>query len=116
MNFQKTMFWGTIFTSVIVIVFWHFYRKETLAKKHVILTCKIVDIFSTNKSSPVFICETSYNGEIKRFGSVSSAPKKRVFIGKSFPFIYSSKINIGEVIITPEDFAKFNIPFPDSLQ
>ena len=37
------------------------------------------------------------------------------FVGKSFPAMYLPKKDILEVLITPKDFEKFKIPFPDSL-
>ncbi|MBK6829042.1 MAG: hypothetical protein IPG86_20270 [Chitinophagaceae bacterium] len=37
-------------------------------------------------------------------------------IGKTFPAMFSAKNEKIEILITPEDFKKFKIPFPDSLK
>lgn len=56
----------------------------------------------------------------KTFSDASSVDVKREytrqFVGKYFPVVYSKiDTSISELIVEPEDFKRFNIPFPDSL-
>ena len=97
------------------MVFWHFYRKETILNNHVILNCKIISITSNYKSAPSFQCEIFNKNERKIVGSSTNVKKVNIFIGKQFPMAYSEQINKGQILITPENYKEFNIPFPDSL-
>ena len=105
-----------LFTCILICgILWHFYRKEELRSKYLLMNCKIISISSNYKSAPTFECEFFYNGQQKIVGSNTNVNKERIFIGKYFPIAYSPKINVGQILITPEDFKNYDIPFPDSL-
>ena len=108
--------WSIFSLLIIFMFFWHFYTKSELKNDYVILTCKIISISSAHKSAPTFQCEIFYNRERKVIGSNTNVVKENSFIGKYFPIVYSPRINLGQILITPEDFKAYNIPFPDSLR
>jgi hypothetical protein len=116
MKNSNKIFWIFISIIILFIGFWSFYRTYELKSNHVLLTGRIIEIASTNKSSPVFLCEIFYEGNRKIISSTTSISKMNLFIGKYFPFIYSNKINGGKILITPEDFNQYGILFPDSLK
>jgi hypothetical protein len=107
--------WVIFSLLICSMFFWHFYSKNEIKEKYVMLECRILSIASTYRSAPTFQCEIFYKGEIKIVTSNTNVDKNQVFIGKRFLFAYSPKINIGEILVTPEDFKDYNIPFPDSL-
>ncbi len=63
-----------------------------------------------------FKCEFDYQGKHYKLSSPTTYKGSwPSLIGKSFPGIFSPKSKTFEILITSEDFAKFKIPFPDSL-
>ena len=61
----------------------------------------------------------AYNGNtIYSHGNAHKeyAPLKNFIINKQFPVIYSTvNPNYNMILILPEDFKDYNVPFPDSL-
>jgi len=90
--------------------------QNDLKKKGVIVQAKILRVNFGGKVSGGFNCVINYKNKEKELPSVSSLQRgKFYFIGKTFPAMYSPNTDILEVLITPSDFEKFNLPFPDSL-
>ena len=97
------------------MVFWHFYAKKEVRSDYVLIPCRIISIASNYRSAPVFQCEITYNGQLKTVTSNSNVMKKEIFVGKDFLMAYSPLLNIAQILITPEDFEEYNMPFPDTL-
>jgi hypothetical protein len=115
MKLRDTIIWILFSLAIISIFFWFSYRKDKLKNDYILLTCKIISITSNFRSTASFQCELFYKGERKVIGSDSNVEKKRLFIGKYFPIAYSPEIDMGQILISPKDFKKYNIAFPDSL-
>ncbi|MDB5200834.1 MAG: hypothetical protein JWQ27_243 [Ferruginibacter sp.] len=108
--------WLFIALAAGFLVFWHFYRKDKIQTQGILLTCKIVSITSNFRSAPSFQCEVIFKGQKLIVGSNTNVDKNKIFIGKHFPIMYSSEINKGQILVTPNNFAEMGIPFPDSLK
>lgn len=39
-----------------------------------------------------------------------------IFEGKYFPVIYENGYGLSQILIDPDEFKKYNVPFPDSLK
>lgn len=62
--------------------------------------------------------EYSVDGKIFSDESGVSVKREyaRCFVGKYFPVVYSTiDTSINELLVAPDDFQRFNVPFPDSL-
>jgi len=100
----------------ILLIFLRHHRQNDLKKNGVIVNAKIVMVNFGGKVSGGFECVINYNGEEKKLSSPSSIRKGSTdFIGKSFPAMYLQRKDVLEILITPKDFEKFNLSFPDSL-
>jgi hypothetical protein len=83
-----------------------------------VVNAKIVSWKLPGKGSTVYNLECRFNFAGKEYELISPTTYEGNFdkmIGRSFPGIFSPEKQIFEILITPEDFLKFNIPFPDSL-
>ena len=81
-----------------------------------LLSARITGVNLGGKTSGGFDCLLSIKNKIIETTSPSSLKRGKFdFIGKTFPAMYSPNTNTCEILITPIDFEKFNIPFPDSL-
>ncbi len=97
-------------------IFIFFFREYELNNNFELVSFKILSISKgVYKNQSSFKCEGYYNNEIKIVYLNSNVQKVDKFIGKNFTVVYSATLNIGEILITPEDFEKHKIPFPDSL-
>lgn len=91
-------------------------NQDDLKKNGVIVQAKIVRVNFGGKLSGGFNCLIDYKGEHIELPSSSSLKRNKFnFVGKTFPAMYLPSNETLEVLITPVDFKKFNIPFPDSL-
>jgi len=100
----------------IISIIWTNKDHDELKKKGVIVEAKIIRVNFGGKTSGGFQCLITYKGENKELPSPSSLVSSKIyFIGKTFPAMYLPGKDILEILITPRDFEKFNIPFPDSL-
>lgn len=113
----KIYFWLSAILLFILLVIWNItnYNKE-LKKNGIILNAQIIDIVHIYRGSPNFKYNFFYNNKIYIQEGGSGIRKKNLFIGKYFPVIFSPKSKNSELLISPEDFEKFDIPFPDSLK
>ena len=82
-----------------------------------VMTSAIVISTGYNRISITLSCKFYVNGvEYKGSGAVPLFSDADKLIGKSFPLIYSSKDpHDNSLLITPDDFKRFNLAFPDSL-
>ncbi len=100
----------------IVLIIWRNTNQNDLKKNGVIVEAQILTVNSGGRTSGGFQCLITYKGENKELPSPSSLVNSKIyFIGKTFPAMYLPSKDILEILITPRDFEKFNIPFPDSL-
>lgn len=100
----------------IISIIWTNKDHDELKKKGVIVEAKIIRVNFGGKTSGGFQCLIKYKNEEKELSSPSTLVKGSFdFIGKTFPAMYLPGKDILEILITPRDFEKFNIPFPDSL-
>ncbi|MFT3682280.1 MAG: hypothetical protein QM791_18550 [Ferruginibacter sp.] len=83
-----------------------------------VITTGLLKATSYHSKSSLIDFEYSYehNGEV--CNSSFSSPQKdySILIGKSFPVLVSSLTKKSTMLIIPNHFKKFNIPFPDSLK
>ena len=100
----------------IVLIIWRNVNQNDLKKNGVLVEARILTVNSGGRTSGGFECLIKYKNEEKRLSSPSSLiGGKFHFIGKTLPAMYLPGKDILEILITPRDFEKFNIPFPDSL-
>lgn len=108
-----------IILALLVIGFIYVRGSEKDIKKNgVLITTKIVEYLPPGKSMNYanYSCEFSYNGQLKRLTSKSRIQYNRTsFIGSYFPAMYSAKSDAIRILMKPEDFEEFGIPYPDSL-
>lgn len=114
---RKSFIAIVIFGLGFIFIIFLRYREQSDLKTHgVIVNAKITMVNFGGKVSGGFECLINYNGTEKRLSSPSSIKKGSIdFIGKTFPAMYLPETRVLEVLITPQDFEKFNLPFPDSL-
>ena len=106
-----------IISLIIGLIIYRIIAQNDLKRNGIIVQAKILSVNFGGKASGGFQCLIKYKGDEKELPSPSSlANAKTYFIGKVFPAMYAHKTNTLEILITPQDFEKFNIPFPDSLK
>ncbi len=60
--------------------------------------------------------EFFYNGKKKvDEQGIKNVRGSREFIGKYFPVMYDPKFGTSQLLVEPDDFKEFNLPYPDSL-
>jgi hypothetical protein len=93
------------------------YRNRQLKNDGIIVYGKIIG-HGYSAKSPILEFKYSfvYKGKIYERWGDARVDYSSDFIGKTFPVQYSPKLGIGEMLITPRDFAKYGLPFPDSLK
>ncbi len=126
-KFEKTDIFILSFLVLLAlaVVFSSLYERSKLEKKHLITTGLIYDWESGGKSSPgsKYINYEFYLGSKKIKGermysneSLKLSFVENYLINKYFPIVYSPEYpKNSAILITPKDFAQFEIPFPDSL-
>jgi hypothetical protein len=89
------------------------------------LITRITEHTFSKQPAPIAVYEYSYTIKGIRYTSQQKIPKNVIrdsLIGKAFPLIYdttatySPNIAPGDLLITPDDFKKYKMPFPDSLK
>ena len=113
----KNIIGFSIFFSIIILVIILRNTSQSDFKKNgLLINAQIIKVVIGGKPAGGFLCRFTYNDEVKE-NSTPTSLKKGYFdmIGKTFPAMYSPKMGSFEILITPTDFEKFNIPFPDSL-
>lgn len=93
-------------------------NQSSLLKNGKLVNAKIISWATPGKGNTVYnlSCEFEYNGKLhKLFSPTTYGGNFDSIIGKTFPGMFSSSQDILEILITPTDFEKYSIPFPDSL-
>jgi hypothetical protein len=117
MRKQDKITFSVFLIIAIFIVLLALFRDKQLKSNGVIVFGKIIDHGYTSRSAVLdFKYSFLYKGKTYENWSSTRVNYSPVFIGKTFPVQYSPKLNIGEMLITPRDFAKYKLPFPDSLK
>jgi len=88
---------------------------KELKKNGILLNAVITDIKPAYRGSPSYEYRFSFGGKFHSEVDAVGIKKLNSFIGKSFPIIFSPKTENSELLMTSEDFKKFDINFPDSL-
>jgi len=122
---QKKKVW-TILLSCITLFFtivllWQYNVREGIKKNKIIVIGKIIEYeqgLSTKGQSPQFVYYYYVNGASYKYFRHTNWPKDgSIFIYKSFPVVCdSTNPKNSRLLIFPDEFRDFNIPFPDSLQ
>lgn len=105
-----------LFIGILSLLFL-IYRNNQLKSDGGIVYGTIIG-YGHSAKSPVleFKYSFAYNGKLYESWSDARVHYLSDFIGKTFPVRYSPRLGIGEMLITPRDFAKYDLPFPDSLK
>ena len=104
------------FSIIILVVILRITSQSDLKKNGLLVSAKITQVKIGGKTAGGYLCEFTYAGKIKESFTPTTVKHDRYdLIGKTFPAMYSPKMETLEILITPTDFDKFNISFPDSL-
>jgi hypothetical protein len=105
-----------LFIGILSVLFL-VYRNKQLKSDGVIVYGTIIGHGHSAKSPVLeFKYSFAYEGKIHESWSDARVDYSSDFIGKTFPVKYSPKLGSGEMLITPRDFAKYGLLFPDSLK
>ena len=103
-----------LFIGVIV---WINVNQQNLKQNGVLVSAKILRVNYGGKVSGGFQCAINYQNKYLKLPSPSTLKRGNFdFIGKNFPAMFLPTNETLEILITPVDFEKFNMPFPDSLK
>ncbi len=103
-----------LFVAVILIIK---VREINLNKHGILLNAKTTEWVTGSKMSMDLRYEFYYNGKkIIDNNATGNFRGNRNFEDKYFPVMYDSELGMSQLLITPADFEKYNIPFPDSLK
>ncbi len=82
-----------------------------------LITGTVVDISNHSKSSlEDLVFNYMSDGKQKKSSTSLSIKQPNQLIGKSFPVIISTVTGQTELLVTPMQFKKYRLPFPDSLK
>ncbi len=94
-------------------------NQNELKKNGVIVNVKVVSWTTPSKGSSNGSLYGEFVYKSKKYRLLSPTTYGwglHNLIGRTFPAMFSAKNEKIEILITPEDFKKFKIPFPDSLK
>jgi len=119
MKFSKNWLSFIIPVGIIVLIVIVWQRQlSDIRENGVLVNVKIIDILFPAKGGGSFSyrCSFNYKGEQHILTSPTSLIEHgRKYVGKFCPAVYSPKGNNLRVLLRPEDFTEYNIPFTDSL-
>lgn len=108
---------GIIIIGLVIIVIWNISTStKELRENGILMNAELIDVVTTYRGTPKYQYKFYYKGKFYIENDASGVQKLNIFIGKTFPIIYSPKSNRSHLLMTPADFEKFGIPFPDSLR
>ena len=128
MNDRKNIFVSVVITLFILFVAVCFFISKSNEKslKAIILKDSIIvtgQVDSFHPSGNKYSCTIQYSFLLgvhtfsKESSSYKYEPLNRHLVGKTFPVIVNIRNDkYNRILILPEDFKEFGIPFPDSLQ
>ena len=105
-----------LISLVVFCIIFEVYTSNDMKNNGVILNGRILSSSFPARSSVMNFKYEFYFNNIK-FEDYSAAgvTNDYEFIGKTFPIKYSLKSGRSELLITPGDFEKYGIQYPDSL-
>ena len=113
---NKKVIIGLLLIGIIFFIY-HQFLWGDLKKNGILLVGVIKEQSFHSKSSMVDVTYTfEYKGKHYEYQSNSGVVHSPIFIGKTFPVIVSKVTFNSTMLITPNHFKTFNIPFPDSLK
>lgn len=122
-KFLKAKYLIPILVALVFVYFGiqHFRTTKDLKKNGIIVNATITDFLGSAKggsgSNPNFRCVFMYKGERKSLISQSSVKSKGLlYVGKTFPALYSEKTNTVRLLMNQEDYDMYNREYPDSLK
>lgn len=112
---KKASLYGVIIFFLIFIAY-IFLSEKYLEKEGIVLNAKTTTWGVVVKGYDLNY-EFYYKGEKKTANNaVEKIRGLREFENKNFPAIYDPKYGASQILIDPEMFKKYNVPFPDSLK
>ncbi|AHF17213.1 hypothetical protein [Niabella soli] len=91
--------------------------QRELKSKGIVVNTTITTAVTGGRTEGGFRCAFNYKGERIELFTPSSVKRGRFnLVGKTFPAMYLPNTSTIEILIKPQDFEKFNIPYPDSLK
>ena len=120
---KTKIFYVSMTTLVLLFVIFCLTARHLLEQNHLITYGDVLEIRHTGRANLVRVGYRYYIGNkfhdfSKEYSSsVISVKDSKVFEGKSFPVVYYPKFPYLEaMLIFPEDFEQFHVPFPDSIR
>jgi hypothetical protein len=104
---------------VLWVMIGRFTNQNELKKNGVVVNVRVVSWTTPSKGSSYGSLYGEFVYKEKKYRLLSPTTYGwglHNLIGKTFPAMFSEKKEKIEILITPKDFEKFNIPFPDSLK
>lgn len=113
-----TLLYLSVFGLMVFLVFNTLNLSKDLKNGELIENVIVLKADANSKFSRTDLsCSILWNGERKNV--VTSSPLSffysRYLVNRSFPAMYSKKCNKIDLLILPEDFTKYGLPYPDSL-
>lgn len=117
---MKWVYIGGTLLIVAALAFLYFFNRPGQLEKNGQLTSGTVTSVKFNlRNYPVFSYVFKVKGkryEDKKEGLNIYTEANSLLIHRSFPVIYEpANPNKNELLVSPDDFKKFNMPYPDSL-
>ena len=114
-KFIKTS-WPYIVVFIIAITYVIF-REKSLSKHGILLNAKTIEWTFHSNNTVDLRYQFTYNREkVVDNNATGVYSGKNEFIGKYFPVIYDPILKMSELLVTPSDFKKYNLLYPDSLR
>jgi hypothetical protein len=109
-----------VLISIVVVLIsvqgYHIWKRSELKRNGTFLTGKITSWQPGSKSQWWFTYEFQFNNQTFKRDKSASVNNLNFFVGKTFPVIFSTSSKSSDILITPRDFEKYKIRFPDSLK
>lgn len=112
----KIILFGTIVLLMVCAIMYNQLKTKELKKNGVLLNAQVKGISFVAKGSSMYKYSFYYDGSFFLKESSTGIKKLNFIVGRFFPVIFSPKTHNCELLISPEDFSKFDLPFPDSLK
>lgn len=121
---DSNLFWLLILVSAFTLFYWYNSNKtkkfEDRILKNAALTIGVIDeVGFRAKQGDNVAFHFEINGKLhydqQNYSDLGALTQK--ILNKSFPVIYdSTDVTYNELLITPEDFEAYKMPYPDSLK
>lgn len=114
-----------IIVSAIIVLFvlWAIIGRQAdqkdLHENGQIVNAKVISWLTPSKGSTIasLYCQFTYNNKVYTKSSPTSfSGGLQNLVGQTFPGVFAINTGVFEILITPQDFKKFNMTLPDSLK